>query len=69
MTVREKVCSWLHLSRRTFIYGAGLSLLALTPWAGLRAQDPFHLETSTGAEKLRLAAANFKPGVRRRWYR
>ncbi|MGI4831462.1 MAG: hypothetical protein ACRYFU_25260, partial [Janthinobacterium lividum] len=25
------------------------------------AQDPFHLETSTGAERLRLAAANFKP--------
>ena len=27
----------------------------------LLAQDPFHLETSTGAERLRLAAANFKP--------
>ncbi len=25
-----------------------------------RAQDPFHLETSTGADRLRLAAANFK---------
>lgn len=27
------------------------------------AQDPFHLETSTGADRLRLAAANFKPGA------
>ncbi len=26
------------------------------------AQDPFHLETSTGADRLRLAAANFRPG-------
>ncbi|HLI75998.1 MAG TPA: hypothetical protein VKV02_03560 [Acidobacteriaceae bacterium] len=27
------------------------------------AQDPFHLETSTGADRLRLAAANFKAGA------
>lgn len=30
--------------------------------ATARAQDPFHLETSTGAERLRLAAADFKQG-------
>ena len=36
---------------------------ALTLTGALRAQDPFHLETSTGADRLRLAAANFKAGA------
>src|ERR1700760_1267184 len=35
-----------------------LAALLLAP--ALRAQDWFHLETSTGAGKLRLAVANFK---------
>lgn len=39
-------------------------LLALVTMVGaaarVQAQDPFHLETSTGAERLRLAAADFK---------
>lgn len=62
MTVCEKVCSRFLSSRKTLAWCAGFYLLALAPWAGLHAQDPFHLETSTGAEKLRLAAADFKPG-------
>jgi TolB protein len=37
-----------------------MAAFCLAPAA--HAQDPFHLETSTGAERLRLAAANFKPG-------
>ena len=49
--------SQLFLSRRlTFALGA-----LLVAASALRAQDPFHLETSTGAEKLRLAAADIKP--------
>jgi TolB protein len=41
-----------------------LSLLfaALFTATSLRAQDWFHLETSSGASKLRLAVASFKPG-------
>ncbi len=38
------------------VFGAGCAGRA-------EAQDPFHLETSTGAERLRLAAANFKVGA------
>lgn len=41
----------------------GFGVLALGGTVAAHAQDPFHLETSTGAEKLRLAAANFKPGT------
>jgi TolB protein len=38
-----------------------LAALAFLLAAPLHAQDWFHLETSTGAGKLRLAVANFKP--------
>ncbi|HVG26164.1 MAG TPA: Tol-Pal system beta propeller repeat protein TolB [Acidobacteriaceae bacterium] len=39
-----------------------LAASALSCSSSLHAQDWFHLETSTGAGKLRLAVANFKPG-------
>ncbi len=39
-----------------------LAAFAMVFAAGAQAQDPFHLETSTGAERLRLAAANFAAG-------
>ena len=42
---------------------AAVLLAGLSFAASARAQDPFHLETSTGADRLRLAAANFKPGA------
>ncbi len=37
--------------------------LGLAMGASAHGQDPFHLETSTGADRLRLAAADFKPGA------
>jgi TolB protein len=39
-----------------------LFFAALFTATSLRAQDWFHLETSSGASKLRLAVASFKPG-------
>jgi TolB protein len=39
---------------------APILLCCLAP-AALRGQDTFHLETSTGADRIRIAAANFKP--------
>ena len=46
--------------RFRFTYLLFLALAASFCTLHLKAQDPFHLETSTGAERLRLAAANFK---------
>ncbi len=48
---------WLRLS-----CAVALATLLTSP-SDLHAQDPFHLETSTGAQKLRLAAANFQPAA------
>ena len=39
------------------------SLVLLLSGSTLRAQDTFHLETSSGATSIRLAAANFKPST------
>ncbi len=53
--------------QRRFLMGIVSALLlgvgAAVSAASAAAQDPFHLETSTGAERLRLAAANFKAGT------
>ena len=51
---------FLNISLRCLAFGLAFVTL-FSSGADLHAQDPFHLETSTGAEKLRLAAANFKP--------
>ncbi len=60
MAVARKPFRPLNISLRCLAVGlAFVALLASVP--NLHAQDPFHLETSTGAEKLRLAAASFKP--------
>ena len=40
-----------------------LTLPLLLSTSTLRAQDTFHLETSSGATSIRLAAANFKPNT------
>jgi len=50
----RKSLSWVALPLLT------LPLLLLSS-STLRAQDTFHLETSSGATSIRLAAANFKP--------
>ncbi len=55
---RQQNRSWAWLS-----LASGLLLFALFSAPGLHAQDPFHLETSTDTQRLRLAAANFRPGV------
>ena len=47
-----------HSGRLLFLF-----VVALTLRAAAHAQDPFHLETSTGADRLRLAAAEFKPAA------
>ena len=48
-----------RLACRFLVSTALLVIGVLSPCVA-HAQDPFHLETSTGAERLRLAAANFK---------
>ncbi len=53
----------LKVQGRLFTRIASALLLGLGTAVSAAAQDPFHLETSTGAERLRLAAANFKAGA------
>ncbi len=55
-----------HRSRNTLLRFFACAFTFVAPLfctVSLHAQDPFHLETSTGAERLRLAAAGFKPGL------
>ena len=49
-------CFTRSLLAQAFFFASAVCLGAVS----VHAQDPFHLETSTGAERLRLAAANFK---------
>ena len=60
MAVASKPHRSLHTSSLCFAFTVAFVAL-LSCVTSLQAQDPFHLETSTGAQRLRLAAANFKP--------
>ncbi len=56
--------TWSTALRRRFSKRFAFEVLLCAGAAvGAHAQDPFHLETSTGADRLRLAASNFKPGA------
>lgn len=54
--------SWWKIGRCHWSLLAGALAISFVSGAA-QAQDPFHLETSTGADRLRLAASNFKQGA------